>query len=263
MTGTEARRALKARLRGRQRLFAAWTSFGHPGIAEIFSMGPFDFVGIDLEHSTINQSESQRIIAATQAEGVCCLPRVATHDAEMIKRCLDSGADGIIAPMVSSAAEAERLAGLVKYSPAGNRSFGVARAQRYGAAFEEYVTDWNDSSIFVPQIESVEAVESISTILDNEHVDAVMIGPYDLSGSLGVPGQLHHPTVKQAIDTVVEACQRHKKGCGTQLVEPDRATVEDAFAAGFSFVVLASDVFLLWKWVESMGDMIDSCGKAD
>ena len=243
---------LREKFRRRQRLFGAWTSLGHPSITEVFIRAPFDFVGIDLEHSTITQPESQRIIAACQAATVPCLPRISSHNAEPIKRLLDSGADGMIVPMVNTVAQRDALISWIKYSPIGKRSFGVGRAQGYGFDFNAYTKGWNARSPFIIQIESIEAVENIDRLLNNEHVDGVMTGPYDMSGSLGIPGQLDHPKVRNACKRVIEACKRFGISCGTQLVDPDPACVRRSFADGFTFLVLSSDVFLLWKWAERM-----------
>ena len=248
---------LKKKLRNRGKVFAAWTSLGHPSITEIFSRTSVDFIGIDIEHSTISQEQSQRIIAAAQAGGTMCLPRIASHNMEMIKRLLDSGADGLIVPMVSTPEEVEQLISWCKYPPLGKRSFGIARGQGYGFDFDEYIKNWNESSSLIIQIESIQGVENIEKILSYDEIDGAMIGPYDLSGSLGIPGQLDHPSVTEAAKKVIEACVVAGKACGTQIIKPDIKNIEEAFSAGYTFVVLASDIFILWKWAEKMKDFIE------
>lgn len=249
-------RSLKGRLRARSRVFGAWTSLGHPSITEILTASGVDFIGIDLEHSTISQEQSQRIIAASQAGGAVCLPRVASHNGEQIKRLLDSGADGILVPQVASRAEVEQLVAWCKYPPIGKRSYGVARAHGYGLTFDQYVETWNDRSVLLLQIESVQGVEAIEELLTHPQVDGVMIGSYDLSGSLGIPGQFVDSRVTQACTSVIAACRRHRKACGTQIVDPTEQNVLEAFDQGYTFVVLASDVFLLCKWTERMHRLI-------
>lgn len=249
---TQRRLQLKTKLQKRQRVFAAWTSLFHPSITEIFTRIGVDFIGIDIEHSTINQEQSQRIIAAAQARGSLCLPRVASHNPEMTKRLLDSGADGIIVPMVSTVSETQEIISWCKYPPLGKRGYGVARAQGYGFDFEEYTKLWNKSSSLILQIESIEGVNNIEAILSFDEVDGVMVGPYDISGSLGIPGELGHKKVLEASRHVIEACRKFKKSCGTQITEPDVKRVKGAFSSGYTFVVLSSDIFLLWKWAEGM-----------
>lgn len=252
----DAAASVRQALRTRRRAFAGWVSLSHPSITEMFARTEVDFIGIDLEHSTISLEQSQRIIAAAHAGGVACLPRLASHNGEQIKRLVDSGADGIIVPMVSTRAQVDQLVAWTKYTPIGTRSYGIGRAQGYGFDFTRYAAEWNDRSSIVIQIESIDAVERVDEFLAVDAIDGAMIGPYDLSGSLGVPGQLFHPKVSDACRHVVDACRRHGKGCGTQLVAPDRAGLADTFGAGYTFVVLASDIFVLWKWSEAMRDLV-------
>ena len=252
----ERRHNLKLKLRDRLQIFAGWTSLSHPSVTEIFARSGVDFVGIDIEHSTISQEQSQRIIAACQGNGTLCMPRIASHNMEAIKRLLDSGADGIIVPMVNTPEEVEQLISWCKYPPMGKRSFGISRGQGYGFDFHNYTKTWNESSTLIIQIESIQGVENIDKLLSYPEIDGAMIGPYDLSGSLGIPGQLDHSLVVEAGKKVIAACAQYGKACGTQLIEPDFENVNTAFSAGYTFVVLASDIFLLWKWSEKMGTMI-------
>jgi 2-keto-3-deoxy-L-rhamnonate aldolase RhmA len=250
---TNARIDLRTgRLTRAHQVFGAWTSLGHSSITEIFSASGVDFVGIDLEHSTISLEEARQIMAAAHTGGVACFPRISSHNGEQIKRLLDSGADGIIVPMVCTPEEVKRLVEWCKYPPRGRRSYGVASAQDYGFSFADYTANWNKRSSLIIQIEAISAVNCIDDLVAHEDVDGAMIGPYDLSGSLGIPGQLSDPRVTEACQKVVEACRRHGKACGTQLVDVSEATIAAAFDSGFTFVILSSDVFLLWKWSESI-----------
>lgn len=217
----EQRLRLKKKFQNRQTVFGAWTSLAHPSITEIFARSGVDFIGIDHEHSTISQEQSQRIIASAQAGKAVCLPRISSHNPEMARRLMDSGADGIIVPMVQNAEDVQKMIAWVKYPPLGRRGFGVSRAQGYGMDFSEYTKTWNQSSIMIAQIESIGAVERIDEILACPELDAVMVGPYDISGSLGIPGELEHKSVVDAGKLIVAACKRYGKSCGTQLVEPD------------------------------------------
>ena len=244
----EKRTNLKSKLVKRQQVYGGWMSIGHASIAEILCHSGIDFLGIDLEHSTITQEQSQRIIAACNAAKVVCLPRIASHNKEMARRILDSGADGLIVPMVNNADDVRAMIEWVKYPPMGRRGFGVSRAQGYGFDFQEYTSTWNGSSILIAQIESIDAVNGIDAILEIEELDGVMVGPYDISGSLNVPGQIEHPKVIEAGLKVVEACRKFGKACGNQVVEPNAQNIKEAKDRGFTFTILSSDVFILWKW---------------
>jgi len=254
----QRRAALKEKLRKRERLFGGWVSYGHPSIAETFARAGFDFIAIDMEHSTISLEQAQRIIAASQSEGVPCLPRPVSHSNDWIKPLLESGADGLLVQMVDTPEEIEVLLGHLKYPPIGRRSYGVNRAQAYGFDFGDYVKWWNETSTFLIQVESILAVENIERLLSYDEIDGVMIGPYDISGSLGVPGQTSHPLVLDASRKVIDACARRGKSCGTQVTDASADSVAGLFHLGYTYAILGSDLFVLWKWAEQMRGLITS-----
>jgi 2-keto-3-deoxy-L-rhamnonate aldolase RhmA len=252
------RTSLKKKMQNRERMFAGWVSFAHPSIAETLTRADFDFIAIDMEHSTISLEQAQRIVAACQGEGVPCLPRPVSHSNEWIKPLLESGADGMLIQMVNTAEEVRTLIGHLKYPPIGYRSYGVNRAQFYGFDFDDYIKRWNDISTFIIQVESIQAVNNIESLLEFDEVDGVMIGPYDISGSLGVPGQTSHPLVIEASRKVVAACERYKKSCGTQVADATQKSVQSLFDLGYTYAILGSDLFVLWKWAEQMQGLIRS-----
>lgn len=252
----EKRAELKQKLRDRERLFAGWISYSHPSITETFARAGFDFIFIDMEHSTISLEQGQRIIAASQSEGVPCIPRPVSHSNDYIKPLLESGADGLLVQMVETASDVEALIVDIKYPPIGRRTYGVNRAQAYGFDFDEYIQNWNRTSTFLLQVESIRGVENIEELLDFEEVDGVMIGPLDIAGSLGVPGQTTHPLVVEASRKVILACERHGKSCGTQVADANPDTVKFVFDLGYNYAILGSDLFVLTKWASQMKDMI-------
>jgi len=243
---------LKQKLRNREQLFAGWVSYEHPAITETFAMAGFDFIAIDMEHTTISTEQAQRIIAASQAQGVPCLPRPVSHSNDWIKPLLESGADGMLIQMVNNKKEVEKLIQNIYYSPIGNRSYGVNRAHGYGFNLNEYFSEWNKSASFIIQVESIEAVNNIEDLLSFEEIDGVMIGPMDLSGSLGVPGETDHPSVIEASKKVIQMCKKYHKSCGTQVSETSEKAINDLFDLGYTFAILGSDLFVLWRWAEEM-----------
>lgn len=251
------RKQLKQKFRNREKMFAGWVSFSHPSIAEIFALAEFDFIAIDMEHTTISVEQAQRIMAATQSEGVPCIPRPVSHSNDLIKPLLESGADGMLIQMVNSKQELEKLIDLIFFPPVGNRSYGVNRAHGYGFMLNEYFADWNNSGSFLIQIESIEAVDNIDDLLKFEEVDGVMIGPMDLSGSLGVPGQTSHPKVIEASRRVIDSCKKYNKSCGTQVSETSISEINKIFELGYTFAILGSDLFVLWRWAEQMKKIIN------
>jgi 2-dehydro-3-deoxyglucarate aldolase len=246
------RLALKEKLRRRAPVFGGCVSYPDPAITETFAKAGFDLIVIDMEHTTISLEEAKRIITSTQAEGACCLPRPVSHSNDIVKPLLEAGADGMFIQMVETPQQVRALIDGIKFPPVGRRSYGVNRAHGYGFDFQNYITDWNDSSVLILQIESITAVDNIDALLAFPEVDGVMIGPYDISGSLGVPGQTDHPKVREAGRRVIEAATAAGKSCCTQIANVTAERVRDAFDQGFTFVILGSDLFVLWKWAEDM-----------
>jgi 2-keto-3-deoxy-L-rhamnonate aldolase RhmA len=214
-----------------------------------------------MEHSTISIEQAQRIIAASQAYGKPCLPRPVSHSNDYIKPLLDSGADGLIAPLVSNSNQVNQLLDQIKYPPIGKRSFGVNRAHNYGLSFDDYISSWNDSSLFIPQIETREAVDNIESIIDNDIVDAVMVGPYDLSGSYGFPGQINHPIVVEAQQKIIDACKAKQKSCGTQVKVFLQSEVSNALKQGYNLIFASSDLFVLAEWTNNASKVINETSK--
>ncbi len=242
------RKSIKTKFRKRDKIFGGWLSFEDQSIAELFSSINFDFIAIDMEHTTISNNLAKNIITSCNSRGKPCFPRPVSVNEDILKPLLDAGADGIIAPRVSSNEDISRLIKNVKYPNLGNRSYGINRAQLYGLDEKEYFKKWNNTSTIIIQIETEEGVNNLNSILENKEVDGVMIGPYDLSGSLGVPGNLKHEKVLEASKYILSICDKHKISCGTQLSNFDKKLVKVTFSKGFNFIILGSDLFALKNW---------------
>ena len=219
----------------------------HPSIAEIFALAGFDWVVVDTEHSAIDLSETLRLLIAIEQRNAIALVRLAGIDPVQAKAVLDSGASGVIVPMVNTKAEAELAVAMTKYPPLGFRGAGLARAHDYGDRFDEYVRTANENSLLIVQIEHKNAVANIDEILSVPGIDGTFIGPYDLSMSLGIPGQLSHPDVAAAKKKVVEATRARGLVAGIHLVDPTSAVVDSAKALdeGYRFIALGTDAQLL------------------
>lgn len=198
--------ALRQRLRSRARTYGAWISIGHSDIASLFASANGHFVGVDLEHTMTELSTIHAMIRACHEYGRACLPRIFPGQFEPLRRLLDARADGVIVPQVSRREDIDRAASALRYPPEGRRSFGVVAAHRFGRAFDAYVRSANRSLSLIIQVESTDAVAHIDALVSHPAVDGVMVGPYDLSGLLGMPGALTHPRVTEACERVIQAC---------------------------------------------------------
>ena len=212
-----------------------------PALAEILANVGFDWLWIDAEHSPMEMGDVQNILQA--AENHCaCVVRVPASNEVYIKKALDIGAPGIIAPHVDTVEIAEQVVKWVKYPPIGERSIGVARAHGYGLDIAGYMDSANDQIAVIVQIEHVKGAQDIDRILDVAGVDAVLIGPYDLSGSLGKPGELDDPEVQEYINRVRSACLKHKKPVGIIGISVDAA--KPFLTQGYSLIAVGIDTMI-------------------
>ncbi len=232
---------LRRALLERQVTLGTWIQIGHPACAEVLARAGFDWVCVDLEHGAIDLETSANIFRALG--GFDCVPvaRLPLNDAVWIHRILDAGARGLIIPMVKTAAEAEAAVREAKYPPRGTRGFGYSRANLHGADFTPYVASANDEIAMVMQIEHKDAIANLDAILRVEGVDGVFVGPLDLSGSMGITGQLDHPQMKTALEKCRFACRAHRKAAGLHIIRPDGDNVRVALEEGYTMLALGLD----------------------
>ena len=236
---------LKTKLKERQTTIGSWITLAHPAIAEIMAKAGFDWLAVDMEHSVITIREAEELIRVIDLCSVVPLVRLSANDSVQIKRVMDAGAHGVIVPMVNSAAEAEQAVAAVRYPPQGRRGVGLARAHGYGNTFEQYL-DWvNKDTIVIVQVEHIEAVDNLEEILSVEGVDGFIVGPYDLSGSLGVPGQFDHPLMKDAMQRIEAIGAASDKAPGIHVIEPKPDELKSRIKQGYRFVAYSVDIRML------------------
>jgi 2-dehydro-3-deoxyglucarate aldolase len=235
---------LKERLLAGERLAGTVVSLPAPEIAELLATIGFDWLFVDMEHGPLGIRDAQALLQAAGPD--CpCLVRVPTGEEAWIKKALDIGAAGVIVPQVNSAEQARRVVSLCKYPPIGVRGVGLARAQGYGTRFQEYLAKANEQVLVVIQAETAQAVENIDSIARVPGLDAILIGPFDLSSSLGKPGALADPDVVAAIARVRDACQQAgvRLGAFAADVPAARAFIDQ----GFTLIATGADIMFLSK----------------
>ncbi|MDO8895517.1 MAG: aldolase/citrate lyase family protein [Nitrosomonas sp.] len=237
--------SLKSRLSRSELTIGSWVTLGHPSIAEIMAAAGFDWLVLDMEHSVLELSEVQSIIQVLDGKQCPAIVRLTSNHPDQIKRVMDAGATGVMVPMIKSAAEAKAAVDGVYYPPRGQRGVGLARAQGYGNSFQAYRQWLDENAVIVVMIEHVDAVKAIDSILAVPGIDAYIIGPYDLSGSMGRPGDLNHPDVQAAIAQVLEAGRRANKPGGIHVIEPDPEALQQRIQAGFNFLGYGLDIRIL------------------
>lgn len=237
--------SLKHKLQNNQLTFGSWITLGHPAIAEIMAKSGFDWLTVDMEHSVITLDIAQQLIQVIEGCGVVPLVRVGENNPYLIKRVMDAGAHGVIVPMVNTKEQAEDAVKAVKYPPRGIRGVGLARAQGYGVDFENY-KDWlENESVVIVQIEHIDAVNNIEEILLTEGVDGFIIGPYDISGSLGIPGEFNDPKVIEALEIVKDAAAKMNATSGFHVVPPEPDQLTAKIDEGYRFLAYSLDTLFL------------------
>jgi len=237
--------SLKSKLKNNELTVGTWLALAHPAIAEIMVQAGFDWVTIDLEHSVITVREAEEMIRIVDLGGSVPLVRLSANDPVQIKRMMDAGARGIIVPMVNSKEDIEKAVKAVHYPKKGMRGVGLARAQGYGVTFHQNL-DWlKKEVVIIAQIEHINAVESIEEILSCDDVDGYIIGPYDLSATMGLHGQFEHPEFVAALKRIREAGAAKKKPGGLHIVEPNPEELKSRIEEGFQFLAYSVDFRML------------------
>jgi 2-dehydro-3-deoxyglucarate aldolase len=237
--------AFKRRLLENRVSVGSWITLGHPAVAEIMAAAGFDWLAIDMEHSVITLDVAQQLIQCIESRGVVPLVRLPENNATTIKRVMDAGAAGVIVPMVNGPEDATRAVRATKYPPRGCRGLGIARAQGYGASVLEYVQRIEENAVVIVQIEDVRAVSQIDLVFQVPGIDGYLIGPFDLSASMGYAGQLDHPEVAAAVEKVFQSGRRHGICAGFHVIPPSTAEIKKRFDQGYRFLAYSLDVLFL------------------
>ena len=217
----------------------------NPNLAYMLARCGFDFFIIDNEHGSYSPETISNLIAAARGAGVLTVVRIPEIRRETILKPLDCGAAGLLVPQVNTAQQAKEIMVHAKYPPLGNRGVALSRPHSLYARPKagEYLAQANEATFIAVQAESPEAIGNLKSIATTPGVDAIYVGPSDLSVSLGIPGEISHPDEVNAINRVVDVCQKHAIAPGIHMsnLEMLKAWIEK----GMRFVTFSSDVDLL------------------
>jgi 2-keto-3-deoxy-L-rhamnonate aldolase RhmA len=227
-----------------------WISIGHPTVAEGLSHLGLDFVLVDMEHTTMSLETIEEMARAVDAapSRTNTIVRVPWNDQIRLKRVVDIGVAGVMVPMISTAADARALVESIRYPPEGRRGIAGSRATGYGRNFEEYVTTANGSILTIAQIETREGLENAREIAAVDGIDALFVGPADLSGSLGMFAEWESEEFARAVDSIIEAGNDAGVPVGTLSVDLDG--IDRTMQQGFDFLIAGKDISLLMDCVE-------------
>jgi 2-dehydro-3-deoxyglucarate aldolase len=246
MNRIEAIGAIRNKLRSGQPSIGSWIQIPHASIAEIFGQAGYDWIAVDLEHGAISTHQLPDLFRALELGGTLPLVRLAEGASKDCKQALDAGAGGVIVPMVETAEQLNQMKMACCWPPSGSRGVGFSRANLFGTHFAQYMQE-AQAPLLIAQIEHIRAVDNLESILSVEGLDAIFIGPYDLSASMGLTGQFEHPRFKEEIARVVEVCKQRGVPSGLHVVNPDPVELQTSLDFGYTFVAYSIDSVFLSK----------------
>ena len=238
--------SIRQKLKNNQLSIGSWMQIPNSSVAEIMGNAGYDWITIDLEHGSISLIDLPDIFRALILGGSLPFARVARTHPNDIKQALDAGAQGLILPMIESGKQLEDAISKALYPPIGTRGVGYCRANMFGKDFDKYL-DESKEILIVAQIEHIHAVNNLDCILSVDRLDAIMVGPYDLSGSMDLTGQFENAQFLKTLGIIAEKASEHKIPMGAHIVEPDRKILESKILDGYQFIAYGIDSIFLYN----------------
>ncbi len=234
--------SFRKRLLDKEKMIGTLLTLPSPEIAELLSKAGFDWLFIDMEHSSITLKDAQAMIQAASPYAYCIV-RVPGNDEIWLKRVLDIGPSGIIIPQVNTMEQAEYVVKFSKYPPMGRRSAGISRAHGYGLDFTRYIEEANEDIAVIVQCEHKESIQNLPKILGVEGIDCIFVGPYDLSGSYNKLGKVDNTEIINGIETIQKTCVEAGMPLGIFGSKPE--AVLPYSKTGFNLIAMGLDVLML------------------
>ncbi|MCR9140724.1 MAG: aldolase/citrate lyase family protein [bacterium] len=241
---------IKQALKSGKPSIGSWMQIPDSSVAEIMGAAGYDWVAVDLEHGLFSKGLLPDIFRALELGGTVPVARVGLNEALGIKHALEAGARGVIVPMIESRAAMERAVESALYTPRGKRGVGFSRASLFGKNFEDHLQRCDDELILVAQIEDIRAVREIQEIAQTPGLDAMMVGPYDLSASMNLTGQFEHPDFLAAVGEIRAAARSAEVAMGMHVVQPVPKNLAASVADGNQWIAYATDAIFLHKNAE-------------
>ena len=223
-----------------------WQQIPHASISEILGQSGYDWVALDMEHGSVSVDQLPDLFRAIELGGTLPLARIAESTPKDCKQALDAGAGGIIAPMIESSDKLKTIRDACFWPPAGTRSVGFSRANLFGKHFDEYNAE-AQGPLLVAQIEHINAVKNLAEILQVEGLDAIIVGPYDLSASMGITAEFEHKDFLNVMDQIISLCKQYNVPCGDHVVQPNSELLQERIKQGFSFIAYGTDGVFLYN----------------
>jgi len=237
---------IRKKLQNDELTIGTWQQIPHSSISEILGQAGYDWVAIDMEHGSINFEKLPDLFRGIELGGALPIVRVAESNMINCKKALDAGAGGIIAPMIENAEQLKSIIDYCCWPPSGNRGVGYSRANLFGKHFDEYNKE-AQAPLIIAQIEHIEAVNNLNEILKVKGLDAIIVGPYDLSASINKTAEFDHLEFLNVMNKIKEICKRNKIPYGDHVVQPDNSLFENRVKEGYRFIAYGTDGVFLYN----------------
>jgi len=242
---------IRKKLLNKQPTIGSWMQIPDPAVAEIMGSSNFDWVAVDMEHGSIGIHQLPNLFRSLELGDTLPLVRMQEGTERYCARILDSGAAGIIVPMVESAEQLIKIRDASCWPPSGKRGVGFSRANLYGNNFEEYKKEAGNP-LLIAMIENIKALDNLENILKVKGLDSIMIGPYDLSASLGITGDFSNTLFKKTINTIKGLSQENGVPIGFHVVNPSKKEVHSKVKEGYQFIAHSIDSVLLLDSIKNL-----------
>lgn len=244
MNRFEKIQAIRNLLANNKPSIGTWMQIPHASIAEILGQAGYDWVAVDMEHGAISFHQLPDLFRALELGGTLPLVRLADTEIKSCKHVLDAGAGGVIVPMIETADQLRAIRNACCWPPSGSRGVGFSRANLFGKHFEDYSKE-AQNPLLVAMIEHLRAVENLEEIISVEGLDAILIGPYDLSASMGLTGNFSAPDFISIMDRINNLCRKANIPCGVHVVTPNIKEIERLIKEGYLFLPYSIDAVFL------------------
>jgi len=235
---------LRLKLKNNLPSIGSWIQLNNSSVGSIIANNKFDWLVLDLEHGEIEEIHIPEITDAIQHFCPLVFARIRIPESTYCSRALDLGANGIIIPKIESLDQLENLKRSMYYPPLGNRGVGYSKTNLYGVNLSKHFSDQNNPFL-VAMIETKKGVENLEHILQCNYLDAILIGPYDLSASYDKPGEIKSAFIQEKIKYILETCKKLSVPVGIHIVEPDKLNLEINISDGFTFIPYSIDTVFL------------------
>ena len=231
---------IRKKLQNHQVSIGTWQQIPNASISEILGQAGYDWIAVDMEHGSISVDQLPNLFRAIELGDTLPLARIAESKPKDCKQALDAGAGGIIAPMIESAEQLKMVRYACCWPPIGARGVGFSRANLFGKNFDSYKKE-AQSPLLIAQIEHINAVNNLDEILQVDGLDAIIVGPYDLSASMGITGKFDTREFIEVMDNIINHCKKYNVPCGDHVVQPDQKLLEKRVDQGYRLIAYGTD----------------------